>query len=61
MEQDDRVEVTCMTGNIPKGEVVPEHTHEIPDFTFPASGRGKIWIEAISDLELKKGILFLIP
>ena len=51
MEQDDKVEVTCMTGNIPKGEVVFEHIHEVHDITFPASGRGKIWMEGIGDIE----------
>jgi quercetin dioxygenase-like cupin family protein len=59
--KDDGVKVTCLTGVIPKGEGVPEHTHEVHDIIFPLSGRGKIWIEGVGDLELRKGVLVHVP
>ena len=53
--RDDQVNVTCLLAKVPKGEEIPEHTHEVHDIIYPLSGKGKIWIKGLGDLELKNG------
>ncbi len=53
--------VTCIRGRIPRGETVPEHTHNVNDILYPVSGKGKIRVEGIGDLDLMKGVLVLGP
>jgi quercetin dioxygenase-like cupin family protein len=60
-KQEDQVDVTCVTGRIPKGEVVPEHAHDVHDLIYPLAGSGKIWVAGIGSLELKRGVLIHIP
>jgi len=37
------VKVTCLLARIPKGEMIPEHTHKVHDILYPLSGKAKIW------------------
>lgn len=60
-KKDDNVEITAFKAVCPKGEVVPEHTHPVHDILFPLSGKGKVWIKGIGDLELKKGVVVCVP
>ena len=60
-KRDDGVEITSLLAKIPKGEVVPEHTHEVHDILFPLSGKGKVWIKGIGDFELKRGVVVNVP
>jgi quercetin dioxygenase-like cupin family protein len=60
-KKDDGVKVTCILARIPKGEMVPEHTHKVHDILFPLSGKAKIWIKGLGELELKKGVLVCVP
>jgi quercetin dioxygenase-like cupin family protein len=46
---------------IPKGESIPEHTHAVHDILYPLSGKAKVWIKGLGDLELKKGVLVSVP
>jgi quercetin dioxygenase-like cupin family protein len=60
-KKNDGVEITSLLAKIPKGEVVPEHTHEVHDILCPLSGKGKVWIQGIGDLELKRGVVVNVP
>lgn len=60
-KKEDGVKVTCLLARIPKGEMIPEHTHKVHDILFPLSGKGKIWIKGLGELELKKGVLVSVP
>jgi len=60
-KKDDGVEITSLLARVPKGEVVPEHTHEVHDILCPLSGKGKVWIKGIGDLELKRGVVVSVP
>jgi quercetin dioxygenase-like cupin family protein len=60
-KRNDGVEVTTLLVRIPKGEGLPEHTHEAHDIIFPLSGKAKIWIKGIGDYELKKGVAVHVP
>lgn len=59
--KDDGVKITCLLAKIPKGESIPEHTHEVHDILFPLSGKAKIWIQGLGELELKRGVLVSVP
>ena len=58
---DDDVEISAFKAVCPKGETVPEHSHPVHDILFPLSGKGKIWIKGIGDLELRKGVVVCVP
>jgi quercetin dioxygenase-like cupin family protein len=60
-KKDDGVKVTCVLVRIPKGETIPEHTHTVHDIIFPLSGKAKISIQGLGELELKKGVLVCVP
>ena len=60
-KEEDGVEITNLLAKIPKGEVVPEHTHQVHDILFPLSGKGKVWIKGIGDLNLKRGVVVNVP
>jgi quercetin dioxygenase-like cupin family protein len=60
-KKDDGVKVTCLLARIPKGESIPEHTHAVHDILYPLSGKAKVWIKGLGDLELKKGVLVSVP
>jgi quercetin dioxygenase-like cupin family protein len=60
-KRDDKVDVTCLLAKIPKGSEVPIHSHEGNDILFILSGKGKVWIDGLGELELKRGILVNIP
>jgi quercetin dioxygenase-like cupin family protein len=60
-KKDEKVNVTCLLAKIPRGAEVPEHTHEFYDILFPLSGKGKVWIDGLGELELKSGVLVNIP
>jgi quercetin dioxygenase-like cupin family protein len=60
-KREDNVEVTCLLARIPKGEIIPEHTHKEHDIIFPLSGRGKIWIEGMGEFNLERGVLVNVP
>jgi quercetin dioxygenase-like cupin family protein len=60
-KKDDGVKVTCLLARIPKGESIPEHTHAVHDILFPLSGKARIWIKGLGDLDLKKGVLVSVP
>jgi quercetin dioxygenase-like cupin family protein len=57
----DGVKATFIRGHIPKGETVQEHTHDVHDILYPLCGKGKIWVEGVGDLELKKGVIVHVP
>ena len=46
---------------VTRGETVPENTHDVHDILYPISGKGKIRVEGIGDLDLMKGVLVLAP
>ena len=58
---DDGVKVTCLLASIPRGEGIPEHTHEVHDIIYPLAGNGKIWIKGLGDFDLKPGVLVSVP
>ena len=60
-KKEDGVEVTSLLAKIPKGEELPEHTHEVHDIIFPLSGEAKIWIKGMGEFELKKGVIVHVP
>ena len=60
-KEEDGVEITNLLVKIPKGEVVPEHTHQVHDILFPLAGKGKVWIKGIGDLTLKRGVVVNVP
>jgi quercetin dioxygenase-like cupin family protein len=60
-KKDDGVEVTCLVAKIPKGQIVPEHTHEVHDVLYPLSGEGKVWIKGLGDFEMKPGVIVNVP
>ena len=60
-KRDDGTKVTCLLAKLPKGSTIPEHTHEVHDILFPLSGRAKIWIKGLGELELKPGVLVNVP
>jgi quercetin dioxygenase-like cupin family protein len=60
-KRDDGVEITSLLAKIPKGEVVPEHTHQVHDILCPLSGKGKAWIQGIGDLDLERGVVVSVP
>lgn len=60
-QKNDQVNVTCLLAKVPKEEDIPEHTHPVHDIIYPLSGKGKIWIKGLGDLELKKGVLVSVP
>jgi quercetin dioxygenase-like cupin family protein len=59
--KEDGIKVTTLLAKIPKGEELPEHTHEVHDIIFPLSGQAKIWIKGIGEYELKKGVIVHVP
>lgn len=59
--KDDGVEITALLGRTPKGEVVPEHTHEVHDILLPIKGKAKVWIKGLGDFELKPGVVINVP
>lgn len=60
-KKEDGVELTSLLAKVPKGEVIPEHTHPVHDIILPLSGKGKIWIKGIGEFELKRGVLVNVP
>jgi quercetin dioxygenase-like cupin family protein len=60
-KKDDNVQITAFKARVPKGEVVPEHSHSVHDILFPLSGKGKIWIKGLGDFELKNGVVACVP
>ncbi len=60
-KKDDGVKVTCLLAKLPKGSEIPEHTHKVHDILFPLSGKGKIWIKGLGEMELKRGVLVSVP
>ncbi len=40
-KKDDNVDGTCLFAKVPKGEGLPEHTHDVNDIIVPLSGKGK--------------------
>jgi quercetin dioxygenase-like cupin family protein len=60
-KKEDGVEVTGLLAKVPKGEVIPDHTHQVHDILFPLSGKGKIWIKGLGEFELKRGVLVNVP
>lgn len=60
-KKDDDVEITSLLARIPRGEVVPEHTHEVHDILCPLSGKGKVWIKGLGDFEMKPGVIVNVP
>jgi len=60
-KKEDGVELTSLLAKVPKGEVIPEHTHRVHDIILPLSGKGKIWIKGIREFELKRGVLVNVP
>ena len=47
---------------IPKGAVVPEHTHEeSEDILYILSGHAKMFVEEIGEFEIKKEMLIRVP
>lgn len=59
--KEDGVGFTLIRGHIPIGETVAEHSHDFHDILYPLSGKGKIWVEGVGDLELTKGVLVHVP
>jgi len=59
--KEDGVEVTTLLAKIPKGEELPEHTHEVHDIIFPLSGQAKIWVKGIGEYDIKKGVIVHVP
>lgn len=60
-KKNDGVEITALLGKTPKGEIVPEHTHEVHDILFAIKGKGKVWIKGLGDFELKPGVVINVP
>ena len=61
-QEEDGTDYTMFIGMTPKGEIVPEHIHEgSDDILFPLSGKAKLWIQGVGDLELKKGVIARVP
>ncbi|MEE9419981.1 MAG: cupin domain-containing protein [Desulfatiglandaceae bacterium] len=60
-KRDDNVDGTCLFARVPKGEGLPEHTHDANDIIVPLSGKGKLWINGLGEFEVKKGVVFNIP
>jgi len=59
--KDDNIDFTSAIVKIPKGEVIPEHTHDVYDIICPLSGKGKIWVENTGEHELEKGVFVKVP
>ncbi|OSS42633.1 hypothetical protein DESAMIL20_517 [Desulfurella amilsii] len=59
--KNDSVEFTSAIVKIPKGESIPEHTHDVYDIICPVSGKGRIWVENAGECELKKGVFVKVP
>lgn len=60
-KKDDGLEITSFLGKVPRGEVVPEHTHESHDILFPIKGKAKIWIQGLGDFQLRPGVVIAVP
>ncbi len=60
-KKDDNVDGTCLFAKVPKGEGLPEHTHDVNDIIVPLSGKGKLWINGLGEFEVTKGVVFNIP
>ncbi|WP_291491225.1 cupin domain-containing protein [Desulfurella sp.] len=59
--KDDNVDFTSAIVKIPKGQSIPEHTHNVYDIICPLSGKGTIWVENAGECELKKGVFVKVP
>lgn len=59
--KDDGVDFTSAIVKIPKGQLIPEHTHDVYDIICPISGKGTIWVENAGEHELKKGVFVAVP
>jgi quercetin dioxygenase-like cupin family protein len=60
-KKNDGVKITCLLARLPKGESIPEHTHKVHDILFPLSGKAKVWIKGLGDMDLKRGVLVSVP
>jgi quercetin dioxygenase-like cupin family protein len=60
-KRDDDVDGTCIFARVPKGEGLPEHTHDVHDIIVPLAGKGKFWIKGLGEFEIKKGVVFNVP
>ncbi len=59
--KDDSVDITSAIVKIPKGQSIPEHTHDVYDIICPLSGKGKMWVENVGEFEIKKGVFVKVP
>ena len=60
-KKEDGVELTSLLAKVPRGEVIPEHIHQVHDIILPLSGKAKIWIKGLGEFELKRGVLVNVP
>jgi quercetin dioxygenase-like cupin family protein len=60
-KKDDNVEITSFHAKVPKGEEIPEHTHEVHDILFPLKGKAKVWIQGLGDFQLRPGVVLDVP
>jgi quercetin dioxygenase-like cupin family protein len=56
-KRDHAADMTTLIVNIPKGINVPEHIHQKEDDNlYILSGKGKMWIENIGEIDLHQGV-----
>jgi len=60
-KRDDNMEITLFLGKTPKGQEIPEHTHEVHDILLALKGKAKLWIQGLGDFELRPGVVLDIP